>query len=85
MNSTVTVQKGIRDELRQMSLEEIQALKEELGLKVYNQALGLDPKGKLKRKEKRPKQLVFKRENKNRPREQSSKKTVARLRDVVSG
>ncbi len=78
-------QKSIRDELRQMSLEEIQALKESLGLKAYNRALAGDQQvnesgQKWKKREKRE---AFKRENKNRPREMSSKRAVPRLRDVV--
>ena len=57
-----------------MSIEEIQKLKEKIGLKLYNQALGLE---KNKKREK------FVRENKNRPREISSKKKVGRFREVV--
>ncbi len=68
--------KSIRDELRQMSLEEIQRLKERLGLKAFDRAMGAEA-------ERRRKGEEFKRENKNRPREMSSKRAVPRLRDVV--
>jgi len=55
---------GIREELSKMSFEELQKLKEELGSKVYNEAMfGAHE----------IKKTNFKRENKNRPREVSSK------------
>merc|ERR1712130_1012979 len=55
---------------------EIQKLKERLGLKLFHQKLeGTAPE--------RGKKVEFKRENKNRPREMSSKKTVGRFREVV--
>ncbi|KAG8228609.1 hypothetical protein J437_LFUL009314 [Ladona fulva] len=57
-------QTSIREELSQMSFEELQKLKEKLGAKVYNEAMF----GKNKIKDK-----AFKRRNKNRPREMSSK------------
>lgn len=61
-----------------MSIEEIQKLKEKIGLKLYNQTIGAaKPAAKSKKK------AEFKRENKNRPREASSKAKVGRLRDVV--
>ncbi|KAE8743903.1 hypothetical protein FOCC_FOCC009461 [Frankliniella occidentalis] len=64
----------IRQELSSMSFEELQKLKEKLGTKVYNEAMF----GKTQAKRK-----VFKRENKNRPREISSKVPVPVLRDVL--
>lgn len=57
-----------------MSFEEIMKLKEELGAKVYKEALF----GAAARKEKRTK-TDFKRANKNRPREMSSKRKVPLL------
>ena len=58
-----------RQKLGKMNIEEIQKLKEKLGLKLFNQKL----KGTG-----RARKIEFKRENKNRPRELSSKKTVSR-------
>lgn len=58
-----------RQKLGKMNIEEIQKLKEKLGLKLFNQKL----KGTG-----RARKTEFKRENKNRPRELSSKKTVSR-------
>ena len=51
-----------------MSMEEIQQLKEKLGLKVYNAALGLDSNGRPIKKDPKVKKEkeVYKRENKNR-------------------
>ncbi|XP_015120699.1 ribosomal RNA processing protein 36 homolog [Diachasma alloeum] len=64
----------IREELSQMSFEDLQKLKEKLGSKVYNEAIfGA----------KRVKKTDFKRENKNRPREMSAKRPVSRLKEVV--
>ncbi len=60
-----------------MSLEEIQKLKERLGLKLFDAVVS---EKSVSKKKKKP---VFKRENKNRPREMSSKKMVPRFRDVV--
>lgn len=57
-----------------MSFEDLQKLKEKLGSKVYNEAMFGT---------RRTKKVEFKRENKNRPREMSSKKTVSRFREVV--
>ncbi|KAK3908430.1 Ribosomal RNA processing protein 36-like protein, partial [Frankliniella fusca] len=68
------LQTKIREELSSMSFEELQKLKEKLGTKVYNEAMF----GKSQSKRK-----TFKRENKNRPRELSSKVPVPVLRDVI--
>ncbi|XP_050487745.1 ribosomal RNA processing protein 36 homolog [Bombus huntii] len=65
----------IRKELSQMSFEDVQKLKEKLGCKIYKEAL-FGPRKVNKKTE-------FKRENKNRPREISSKKPVSRFREVV--
>lgn len=65
-------QSNIRSELRGMSFAELLKLKEELGSKVYNEAMfGGEPTGKRKKTQKE-----FKRENKNRPRETTTKKQV---------
>jgi len=68
--------KKYQEQLSKMSIEEIQKLKERLGLKLFHQKLeGTAPE--------RGKKVEFKRDNKNRPREMSSKKTVGRFREVV--
>lgn len=65
-----------REKLTKMSIEDIQKLKERLGLKLFHQKMsGTAPV--------RGKRVDFKRDNKNRPREMSSKKTVGRFREVV--
>jgi len=65
-----------REKLAKMSIEDIQKLKERLGLKLFHQKMsGTAPV--------RGQKINFKRENKNRPREMSSKKTVGRFREVV--
>ena len=60
INTTIFLwffQTGIREELSKMSFEELQKLKEELGSKVYNEAMfGAHD----------TKKTSFKRENKNR-------------------
>ncbi|XP_060825998.1 ribosomal RNA processing protein 36 homolog [Bombus pascuorum] len=68
-------QSEIRKELSQMSFEDLQKLKEKLGCKIYKEALFGPRKVNTKTK--------FKRENKNRPREMSSKKPISRFREVV--
>ena len=65
-----------RSKLSKMSIEEIQRLKNKIGLKLFNQKLS----GKTASQQN---QSDFKRENKNRPREMSSKKQVGRFREVV--
>uniref|UniRef100_A0A8D8SDU3 rRNA biogenesis protein RRP36 n=1 Tax=Cacopsylla melanoneura TaxID=428564 RepID=A0A8D8SDU3_9HEMI len=61
---------AIREELQGLSFEQLQKLKEEMGTKLFNKKVfsgkHIDPKSKRKN-------LNFKRENKNRPREVSSK------------
>ncbi|XP_028034753.1 ribosomal RNA processing protein 36 homolog [Bombyx mandarina] len=61
---------SIRSELASLSFEALQQLKEKIGAKVYKEAL-FGTKEKVNAPPK-----VFKRENKNRPREISSKKPV---------
>lgn len=68
----VHFQSNVRSELRGMSFAELLKLKEELGSKVYNEAMfGGETVGKRKKS-----QSEFKRENKNRPRETTTKKQV---------
>lgn len=62
-----------------MSFAELLKLKEELGSKVYNEALFGDDLASQKRKKKLKQRMEFKRENKNRPREVSAKKQVPLL------
>ena len=63
-----------RKKLSKMSIEEIQRLKNKLGTKLFDKKMsGTNEQQK----------SDFKRENKNRPREMSSKKQVKRFREVV--
>jgi len=73
-----------REKIRSMSMEELQQMKQEIGTKAMDKILGLSKKpSQDKSSKKRASSEAFKRENKNRPRETSSKKTVGRFRDVV--
>jgi len=74
---------AIRAELSKMSMEEILQLKEKLGSKLYNKAISSNSNDANDEKGKGRKKDEMKRDNKNRPREMSSKKTVKRYRDVV--
>ena len=65
-----------RAKLSKMSLEEIQRLKNKLGLKLFDQKMSGTADEK--------KKVDYKRENKNRPREMSSKRQVSRFREVLS-
>lgn len=65
-----------------MSFADLLKLKDELGSKVYNEAL-FGENAKATRKKKRKPVNTFKRENKNRPREVSAKKQVPLLGKVV--
>ncbi|XP_015179234.1 PREDICTED: ribosomal RNA processing protein 36 homolog [Polistes dominula] len=67
-------QAQIRAELANMSFEDLQKLKEKLGTKVYNETLFGPRKKKI---------VTYKRENKNRPREMSTKKQVPRFREII--
>lgn len=62
-------QQAIRSQLSTLSFEELQKLKEKVGAKVYKEAL-------FGTREKKNEIKLFKRENKNRPREMSAKKPV---------
>ncbi|XP_072767208.1 ribosomal RNA processing protein 36 homolog [Anoplolepis gracilipes] len=73
----------IREELKHMSFENLQKLKEKLGTKLYNQTI-FGNKSKKETEFKHKKKAEFKRENKNRPREMSAKKPVSRFREIVS-
>ncbi|XP_037821993.1 ribosomal RNA processing protein 36 homolog [Lucilia sericata] len=65
---------AIREDLKSMTFEEIMKLKEELGAKLYKEAvLGVETTSKSKAKKT---SKDFKRLNKNRPREQSAKRQV---------
>ncbi|XP_026734250.1 ribosomal RNA processing protein 36 homolog [Trichoplusia ni] len=66
----------IRSQLSSLSFEELQKLKEKIGAKVYKEAIFG------KNETERAPAKVFKRENKNRPREMSSKKPVPLLQGV---
>jgi len=67
-----------KNKLSKMSIEDIQKLKDQIGLKLFNQNLGVVSKPARGSKE------DYKRANKNRPREMSSKRTVRRFREVVT-
>lgn len=75
-NGEERAKKRFREQLSQMSIEDIHKLKERLGLKLFDQKMSGTAPEKGRKKE-------FKRENKNRPREMSSKKTVGRFREIV--
>lgn len=64
----------IRNDLSAMSFEELQALKERIGLKMYKEAVFGEQRKRSK--------VNFKRENKNRPREESAKRPVSVIREV---
>lgn len=66
-----------------MSFAELLALKEELGSKVYNEAIfGSELTASNQRKKNSKRTIEFKRENKNRPREISAKKQVPLLSTI---
>lgn len=68
-----TFQDQIRSELKDMPFEDLIKLKQKLGMKVYNSTvLGIEKKAK----KIVPDDRSFKRENKNRPREMTSKTPI---------
>lgn len=71
--------KAIRKELSEVPFAELQKLQDKIGSKKYNEALF----GK-RQDITKDAAAQFKRANKNRPREVTSKKQVSRFRDVVS-
>ncbi|XP_071079437.1 ribosomal RNA processing protein 36 homolog [Haliotis cracherodii] len=71
---------AIREELSHMSFEELQKLRDRLGVKVYKQVM----KGERKQTHHlSTAKRSFTRENKNRPMEASSKKPVSIYREVI--
>lgn len=60
-----------------MSFEDLQKLKEKLGTKVYNETIFG------KKSKKKTEKMEFKRENKNRPREVSSKKPFTKYKELT--
>lgn len=73
-NKIFQFQSKIREELSSMSFEDLIKLKQKLGAKVYNATVFGNGD-----RTKRPVKKEFKRENKNRPREMSSKRPVPLL------
>ncbi|XP_050666100.1 ribosomal RNA processing protein 36 homolog [Leptidea sinapis] len=67
---------SIRKELSSMSFEDLQKLKEKIGAKVYKEVVFGNSNVENKQK-------IFKRENKNRPREVSAKKPVRMQLDIA--
>ncbi|XP_040576103.1 ribosomal RNA processing protein 36 homolog [Lepeophtheirus salmonis] len=76
--STNKLRSKIKKQISSLSIEELQQLKSEMGLKAYNDSVG-NPSSLSKHKN----TLRLKRDNKNRPRETSSKKTVSRKRKII--
>ncbi|XP_055902463.1 ribosomal RNA processing protein 36 homolog [Eupeodes corollae] len=72
-----TDRSAIKNDLSTMSFEQLMKLKEQLGAKVYKEAVLGETSSKLKKKP-----TDFKRLNKNRPREQSSRRQVPFLGGV---
>ncbi len=76
-------QTEIRSQLSNLTFEELEALKAKLGTKVYNEAMfGTKTQTTISTSKKKL-EKKFKRDNKNRPRELSSKTRVPRVREVV--
>jgi hypothetical protein len=72
-----------RENLSKMSVEQILKMKNSLGLKLFNEKWEGVRKGGGGSKAAKQQQRDFKRENKNRPREMSSKKKVNKFKPVV--
>ena len=72
-----------REKIRHMSMEELQQMKQDIGTKAMDKMMGIGKKSSAAGEQLRKSKADFKRENKNRPRETSSKKTVGRFKDVV--
>ncbi|CAL8135543.1 unnamed protein product [Orchesella dallaii] len=68
----------LRNQLKDLSFIELEALKQKMGLKEYNEAMFGNKESKKQSKKKR-----FERKNKNRPLEVSSKRRVPKFREVV--
>lgn len=69
----------LKEELSEIPFCELEELKHKVGSKRYNQAIH----GLFEKKGVNAMHVSHKRENKNRPREMSSKKPVSRLRQVI--
>merc|ERR1712218_189339 len=72
-----------REKIRHMSMEELQQMKQDIGTKAMDKMMGIGKKSSAAGEQLQKSKADFKRENKNRPRETSSKKTVGRFKDVV--
>ncbi|KAK3587747.1 hypothetical protein CHS0354_042702 [Potamilus streckersoni] len=73
---------ALKEELSSLSFEELLKVKEKIGLKVFNQLMyGSKMKSAVTETSKPNKK--FKRENKNRPMEMSSKSNVPRVRQIM--
>jgi len=72
-----------REKIRHLSMEELQQMKQDIGTKAMDKMMGIGKKSNAAGDQLRKSKADFKRENKNRPRETSSKKTVGRFKDVV--
>ncbi|XP_018497527.1 ribosomal RNA processing protein 36 homolog [Galendromus occidentalis] len=72
-------EEGLDADLKGQSLEQILSLKDSVGLRTYKTAIGLEDVGKSKTRRKK-----FRRENKNRPREISSKIPVSGARNIFA-
>merc|ERR1712029_965399 len=72
-----------REKIRGMSMEELLQMKQDIGTKAMDKMMGIRKRSSGGNELMSSKKSDFKRDNKNRPRETSSKKTVGRFRDVV--
>ncbi|ODM94973.1 Ribosomal RNA processing protein 36 [Orchesella cincta] len=77
-NEDDTKKTPLRSQLKDLSFIELEALKQKMGLKEYNEAMFGNKTGK-----KQGKKTKFERKNKNRPLEISSKRRVPKFREVV--
>ena len=76
------MQTAIRNELASLTFAELEALKSKIGAKEWNEAMfGSSSKSSQTSRKKAKK--IFKRDNKNRPKEVSSKMKPKRVREVV--
>lgn len=75
-------QTTLRKQLKDLSYEELESLKQKMGLKEYNEAMFASRTGKsIPRNKKRRK---FEKTNKHRPKEISSKIRVPKMRQIVA-
>jgi ribosomal RNA-processing protein 36 len=77
------LQTNIRKELSSLPFEELLALKSKLGTKQYNEAFFGSQQQQRPRLGNKNKKKVFKRDNKNRPRELSARVHVPKVREVL--